>query len=183
MHSAASCCSPSRLASLRRRFELRRRGPEPAPFVVIASDFCKSALAFRQPFEIYTVHLSETGNLMVFELQDRLDLLVRKVARCCYVPDALPHRLFQLASTIVTPLDMTDVRSFGELRRVRGYNQGLHSFTRQKVTGYNSLTGTALVAPRPPVLLPSTSGCAWISPGLGESITCEFWESWRCAPR
>jgi hypothetical protein len=44
------------------------------------------------------VHLSETGNLMVFELQDRLDLLVGKVARCCYVPDALPHRLFELAS-------------------------------------------------------------------------------------
>jgi hypothetical protein len=29
MHSAASCCSLSRLASLRRRFELGRRGPEP----------------------------------------------------------------------------------------------------------------------------------------------------------
>jgi hypothetical protein len=33
MRSAASCCSPSRSASLRRRFELRRRGPEPAPLV------------------------------------------------------------------------------------------------------------------------------------------------------
>src|ERR1700739_1465633 len=98
MHSAASCCSPSRSASLRRRFELRRRGPEPAPFVVIASDLENPHLAFRQPFEIYTVHLSETGNLMVFELQDRLDLLVRKGARCCYVPAALPTRLFDTAS-------------------------------------------------------------------------------------
>src|ERR1700722_3436757 len=31
MYSVALCCSPSRSASLRRRFELRRRRPEPAP--------------------------------------------------------------------------------------------------------------------------------------------------------
>jgi hypothetical protein len=31
MYSVALCCSPSRSASLRRRFESRRRGPEPAP--------------------------------------------------------------------------------------------------------------------------------------------------------
>src|SRR5258708_35531654 len=34
----------------------------------------------------------------MLELQDRFDLFVGKITRCGYVPDALPHRLFELAS-------------------------------------------------------------------------------------
>src|ERR1035437_9926420 len=56
-----------------------------------------ATLTFEQPSEIYTVLLSETANLLVFELQNRLDLFVGKIARCGYVPDALPHSLFKLA--------------------------------------------------------------------------------------
>ena len=43
--------------------------------------------------------LGEVGNLVMLERQRRLDLFVGKIARCGYVPDALPHRLFELAPT------------------------------------------------------------------------------------
>jgi hypothetical protein len=46
-------------------------------------------LVLEQPFEIYVVLLGEPGDLVMLERQRGLDLLVRKVAGCCYVPDAL----------------------------------------------------------------------------------------------
>jgi hypothetical protein len=39
-------------------------------------------LALEQPFEIYTVLLGELSDLVMLELQDRLDLFVGKITRC-----------------------------------------------------------------------------------------------------
>jgi hypothetical protein len=45
----------------------------------------------------YAVLLGELTDLMMLELQDWPDLFVGKIARCGYVPYALPHGLLKLA--------------------------------------------------------------------------------------
>jgi hypothetical protein len=66
--------------------------------VVGAGALLIAPLAFQQPPDIYAVLLGELSDLVMLERQRRLDLFVGKIARCSYVPDALPHRLFELAS-------------------------------------------------------------------------------------
>ena len=57
--------------------------------------------------------LGETANLIVLELQNRLDLDVRKIERRSDFPDALPHCLLKGAA-LCASLDVS-----GSLRRMR----------------------------------------------------------------